>query len=54
VNIDLIDRTAAKGQAREEVIDCLLVAAKQEAGKSVFGKLVWPTSAFCFGPPLGR
>jgi hypothetical protein len=21
---------------------------------NVFGKLVWPTSAFCFGPPLGR
>src|SRR3984893_17713283 len=33
VNVHLIDRTAAKGQAREEVIDCLLVAAKQEAGK---------------------
>src|SRR5271167_525350 len=33
VNVHLIDRTAAKGQAREEVIDRLLVAAKQEAGK---------------------
>src|SRR6202035_4814602 len=33
VNVHLIDRAAAKGQAREEVIDCLLVAAKQEAGK---------------------
>src|SRR6202140_2781148 len=33
VNVHLIDGTAAKGQAREEVIDCLLVAAKQEAGK---------------------
>src|SRR5271168_3147046 len=33
VNVHLIDRTAAKGQAREEVIDCLLVTAKQEAGK---------------------
>src|ERR1700675_1544411 len=33
VNVYLIDRTAAKGQAREEVIDCLLVAAKQESGK---------------------
>src|SRR6202021_2314311 len=33
VNVHLIDRTTAKGQAREEVIDCLLVAAKQEAGK---------------------
>src|SRR5271156_4010687 len=33
MNVHLIDRTAAKGQAREEVIDCLLVAAKQEAGK---------------------
>src|SRR5580700_6119036 len=33
VNVHLIDRTAAKGQAREEVIDCLLIAAKQEAGK---------------------
>src|SRR5580698_11484566 len=28
VNVHLIDRTAAKGQAREEVIDCLLVAAE--------------------------
>src|ERR1700722_15954187 len=33
VNVHLIDCTAAKGQAREEVIDCLLVAAKQETGK---------------------
>src|SRR5271168_96813 len=33
MNVHLIDRTATKGQAREEVIDCLLVAAKQEAGK---------------------
>src|SRR6202050_2779042 len=33
VNVHLVDRTAAKGQAREEVIDCLLVAAKQEGGK---------------------
>lgn len=23
-------------------------------GRSVFGKLVWPISAVCFGPPLGR
>src|SRR5271154_279938 len=33
MNVHLIDRTSTKGQAREEVIDCLLVAAKQEAGK---------------------
>src|ERR1700721_3648152 len=33
MNVHLIDRTAAQGQAGEEVIDCLLVAAKQEAGK---------------------
>src|SRR6202045_3957147 len=33
MNVHLIDRTATKGHAREEVIDCLLVAAKQEAGK---------------------
>src|SRR5271167_2955981 len=33
MNVHLIDRTATKGQAREEVIDCLLVTAKQEAGK---------------------
>src|SRR3984957_2872904 len=33
MNVHLIDRAAAKGQAREEVIDCLLIAAKQEAGK---------------------
>src|SRR5580693_4995985 len=33
MNVHLIDRTATKGQAREEVIDCLLVAAKQETGK---------------------
>src|SRR5580692_4265304 len=33
VNVHLIDRAAAKGQARKEVIDCLLVATKQEAGK---------------------
>src|ERR1700724_2611376 len=33
VNVHLIDRAAAKGQARKEVIDRLLVAAKQETGK---------------------
>src|SRR6202789_4061289 len=35
MNVHLIDRTAAKGQAREEVIDCLLVAAEQEAGQGL-------------------
>src|ERR1700719_835664 len=33
MNVHLIDRTAANEQAGEEVIDCLLVAAKQEAVK---------------------
>src|ERR1700731_2939774 len=33
MNVHLIDRTATKGQAREEVIDRVSVAAKQEAGK---------------------
>jgi hypothetical protein len=33
VNVHLIDRAAAEGQAREEVIDRLLVAAEEEAGK---------------------
>src|SRR6266853_1333375 len=35
VNVHLINRTAAKGQARKEVIDCLLVAAEQEAGQGL-------------------
>ena len=33
VNVYLIDRAAAEGQAREEVIDCLLISAEEEAGK---------------------
>src|SRR5262245_42073604 len=33
MNVDLIDRPAAEGQAREKVVDCLLVTAEQEAGK---------------------
>src|SRR6202789_4177737 len=33
VNVHLINRTAAKGQAREEVIDRLLISAEEEAGK---------------------
>src|SRR5271163_766079 len=33
VNVYLIDRTPAERQAREEVIDCLLIAAEEEAGK---------------------
>src|SRR5208282_6462047 len=35
MNIHLIDRSAAKGQAREKVIDYLLVAAEQEAGQGL-------------------
>ena len=33
MNVHLIDRAAAEGQAREEVIDRLLVTAEKEAGK---------------------
>src|SRR6516162_2403229 len=33
MNIHLIDRPAAKGQGREEMIDSLLVTAEEEAGK---------------------
>src|SRR6202451_629011 len=33
VNVHLIDRAPAKRQAREEVIDRLLISAKEEAGK---------------------
>src|SRR5208282_6403891 len=33
VNVYLIDRAAAKGKAREEVIDRLLISAEEEAGK---------------------
>jgi hypothetical protein len=33
MNIHLIDRAAAEGQAREEVVDRLLVADEEEAGK---------------------
>src|SRR5579863_8925835 len=33
VNVYLIDRAAAEGQACEEVIDRLLISAKEEAGK---------------------
>src|ERR1700690_6102 len=33
VNVHLIDRAAAEGQACEEVIDRLLISAEEEAGK---------------------
>src|SRR5271168_4437616 len=33
MNIHLIDRSAAKGQACQEMIDSLLVAAEEESGK---------------------
>src|SRR5271155_1227587 len=33
MNVHLIDRAAAEGQAREEVIDRLLISAEKEAGK---------------------
>ena len=39
MNIHLIDRSAAKGQAREEMIDSLLVTAEEEAGKRFWALL---------------
>src|SRR5271170_4360293 len=36
MNVHLIDRAAAEGQAREEVIDRLLVTAEEEAGKRLW------------------
>jgi uncharacterized protein (DUF2336 family) len=37
MNIHLIDRSAAKGQAREEMIDRFLVTAEEECGKRFWG-----------------
>jgi hypothetical protein len=34
MNIHLIDRSGAKGQAREEMIDSLLVAAEEYGGEA--------------------
>jgi len=39
MNIHLIDRSAAKGQAGEEMIDSLLVAAEEEPGKRFWALL---------------
>ena len=39
MNIHLIDRSATKGQAREEMIDSLLVTAEEEAGKRFWALL---------------
>src|SRR5580658_6755451 len=39
MNIHLIDGSAAKGQAREEMIDRLLVTAEEEAGKRFWALL---------------
>src|ERR1700730_14171254 len=39
MNIHLIDRSAAKGQAREEMIDSLLVTGEEEAGKRFWALL---------------
>ena len=39
MDIHLIDRSAAKGQAREEMIDSLLVTAEEEAGKRFWALL---------------
>src|SRR6266850_5575895 len=36
MNVHLIDRATAEGQAREEVIDRLLVTAEEEAGKRLW------------------
>src|ERR1700737_872552 len=33
MNVHLIDRAAAKGQAREEMINCFLVTAEEETGE---------------------
>src|ERR1700722_5059876 len=39
MNIHLVDRSAAKGQAREEMIDSLLVTVEEEAGKRLWALL---------------
>src|SRR5580693_8755430 len=39
MNIHLVDRSAAKGQAREEMIDSLLVTAEEEGGKRFWALL---------------
>src|SRR5271169_1314902 len=36
MNIDLIDRAAAEGQAREEVVDRFLITAEEETGKGLW------------------
>src|SRR6266404_760627 len=33
MNVHLVDRATAEGQAREKVVDCLLVTAEKETGK---------------------
>src|SRR5271156_5519572 len=43
MNVHLVDRAAAEGQAREEVVDRLLVTAKKETGKG-FGMLLHLTN----------
>jgi hypothetical protein len=44
MNVDLIDRAAAEGQARQEVIDRLLVTAEKEAGKGLWMLREFPAS----------
>src|SRR5580700_1410522 len=39
MNIHLIDRSTAKGQAREEMVDRLLVTAEEEGGKRFWALL---------------
>src|SRR6202171_6204457 len=36
MNVHLIDRAAAKGQAREEMINCFLVTAEEETGQRLW------------------
>src|SRR6266853_5721629 len=33
MNVHLVDRATAEGQAREKVVDCFLVTAEKETGK---------------------
>jgi hypothetical protein len=34
--------------------DCIKLFEDLDKAIPAFGKLVWPISAVCFGPPLGR
>ena len=51
---DEINDGSLQGSAKPRGCAAKFTASRTGRNSIAFGKLVWPISAFCFGPPLGR